>query len=64
MDTKECRHGLRMGCYYCHGGKAAEAAAATARQLAKRPAKVSRLSEKMNDRMTTLNKRLKELRGQ
>ena len=53
-----------MGCYYCHGGKAAEAAAATARQLAKRPAKVSRLSEKMNDRMTTLNKRLKELRGQ
>lgn len=58
---KECKHGLKQGCYYCHR----PSAPAAARQpRARTTTRVSRLSEKMNDRMTSLNRRLKELRGQ
>ena len=56
----ECRHGLKSGCVYCHRGSTP-----VARQPAKkRPAGASRLSEKMNDRMTALKRRLREIRGQ
>lgn len=55
----ECKHGLRHGCVYCHGH-----ATAGARQPGpKRQTKASRLSEKMNDRMTALKQRLQKLRG-
>jgi hypothetical protein len=57
----ECKHGLRQGCFYCHGRPAA--AAVVQAEQKKRP-KASRLSEKMNERMTTLKQRLKKLRGQ
>jgi hypothetical protein len=56
----ECKHGLRHGCAYCHvmttkpGRQAA----------AKKPGKTSRLSDKMNDRMTALKRRLREIRGE
>jgi hypothetical protein len=32
--------------------------------LAKKPTKTSRLSDKMNDRMTALKRRLREIRGE
>jgi hypothetical protein len=55
----ECKHGLRQGCSYCHASPTAPA-----RQPGqKRRAKVSRLSDKMNDRMAALKRRLRELRG-
>ena len=58
----ECKHGMKSGCSYCH---------APAPMIPKRPASVPRprakptkLSEKMNDRMTTLKQRLKKIRGE
>jgi hypothetical protein len=56
----ECKHGLRHGCAYCHAPttKAARASGT------KKPAKPSRLSDKMNDRMTALKRRLREIRGE
>jgi len=57
----ECKHGLKAGCSYCHSHTATR----TARSPApKRTSRSSRLSEQMNDRMTALKKRLKELRGE
>jgi hypothetical protein len=57
----ECKHGLRHGCAYCHG---------TTTRAVSRPAppkkktRASALSEKMNDRMTVLKRRLREIRGE
>jgi hypothetical protein len=56
----ECKHGLRSGCSYCHVGVSAE----VRRPGKKRLAGTSRLSEKMNDRMTALRRRLREIRGE
>jgi hypothetical protein len=61
MDTKsECKHGLKVGCVYCH----ARPTTTTARPASKRPSRSTRLAEQMNDRMTNLKKRLKEIRGE
>ena len=57
----ECKHGLKQGCYYCHGQSTTTAKRAPA---AKKPGRQSALSEKMNDRMTALKQRLRELRGE
>ena len=55
----ECKHGMKSGCSYCHAPTTP-----VMRTLAsKRATRTSRLSEKMNDRMTALNKRLRELRN-
>jgi len=58
----ECKHGMKSGCAYCH---------APAPMIPKRPAAVpkprakpTKLSEKMNDRMTSLKQRLKKIRGE
>jgi hypothetical protein len=56
----ECKHGLKAGCAYCH----ARTSPATAPPAAKRRGRATRLSEQMNDRMTALKRRLKEIRGQ
>ena len=56
----ECKHGMKSGCVYCHGG----AATTPGRPGQKRRTKASRLSEQMNERMTILKKRLRELRGE
>jgi hypothetical protein len=60
--SEECKHGMKSGCVYCH-------APATPTMISKTPAtkkraKSSPLSEKMNDRMTALKKRLKQIRGE
>lgn len=55
-----CKHGLRHGCAYCH----ARTTAAVSPHAPKRRSKASRLSDQMNDRMTTLKKRLREIRGE
>jgi hypothetical protein len=57
----ECKHGMKSGCSYCHAPRpaAARPAAPAPRKRGSSPA----LSEKMNDRMTALKKRLKEIRG-
>jgi hypothetical protein len=61
MDTKsECKHGLRTGCVYCH----ARTTTPPARTGSKRPSRSTRLAEQMNDRMTNLKKRLREIRGE
>jgi histone acetyltransferase (RNA polymerase elongator complex component) len=56
----ECKHGLKSGCAYCHGG----ASARTAAPGGKRPSRASKLSEQMNERMTKLKQRLRQLRGE
>jgi len=55
----ECKHGLRQGCAYCH----APASESVRQSGPKKPAK-TRLSDKMNDRMTALKRRLREIRGE
>jgi hypothetical protein len=55
----ECKHGLKQGCAYCHGR-----AAAITQPEPRRRGKASRLSDKMNDRMTALKQRLRQLRGE
>jgi hypothetical protein len=56
----ECKHGLKGGCSYCH----APAPPAASRPAPRAPrAKPTRLSEKMNDRMTALKQRLRQIRG-
>ena len=59
----ECKHGLKHGCSYCHATTPAVVRQAAAGQPKKRT-KVSALSEKMNDRMTALKRRLREIRGE
>jgi hypothetical protein len=55
----DCKHGLRHGCAYCPAPRSEPV-----RQAApKKPVK-TRLSEQMNDRMTALKRRLREIRGQ
>jgi hypothetical protein len=62
----ECKHGMKSGCAYCHaparGAGPARSAAVT--PPPKRQSRSARLSEQMNDRMTALKRRLKEIRGQ
>jgi radical SAM superfamily enzyme len=57
----ECKHGMQSGCVYCHARTTTSPTVPTA---PKRRTKATRLSEQMNDRMTTLKKRLKQLRGE
>src|SRR2546430_16569735 len=58
----ECKHGLKLGCSYCHASPTAvvRQPAKTRRTRASTP----RLAEQMNDRMTALKRRLRELRGE
>ena len=57
----ECKHGLKHGCAYCH---ARSASPAPAGNKGKRRTGASRLSDQMNDRMTSLKRRLREIRGE
>jgi len=57
----ECKHGLKQGCAYCH---VTATAAATRQPVAKRRTRATKLSDQMNDRMTALKKRLRQLRGE
>ncbi|PYN23521.1 MAG: hypothetical protein DMD99_13835 [Candidatus Rokuibacteriota bacterium] len=57
----ECKHGLKTGCSYCHGTKTPPPRQAAQK---KRMSPLSRLGDKMNDRMTALKRRLRELRGE
>jgi hypothetical protein len=59
-DMSECKHGLRSGCAYCHGRPTPPAAQSDP----KKRGKGNRLSDQMNDRMTSLKRRLRELRGE
>jgi len=57
----ECKHGLKTGCSYCH---VMTPKAPRRPQPKGRPSRAARLSEQMNDRMTALKKRLREIRGE
>jgi hypothetical protein len=57
----ECKHGLKHGCAYCHT-RGASTPPVTSKS--KRRTGASRLSDQMNDRMTTLKRRLREIRGE
>ena len=56
----ECKHGLRTGCSYCHVKRPIPAPPVAQ----KKRGRASPLSEKMNDRVTALKRRLKEIRGE
>ena len=57
----ECKHGLRQGCFYCHNKTTTTA---TSQPPAKKRTKATRLSEQMNERMTNLKQRLRQIRGE
>ena len=57
----ECKHGLRQGCFYCHNKTTTTS---TPQPTAKKRTKATRLSEQMNDRMTNLKQRLRQIRGE
>ncbi|HEX6210018.1 MAG TPA: hypothetical protein VF136_04530 [Methylomirabilota bacterium] len=48
----ECKHGLKSGCAYCHAPSSEMVDKHPGQKKRAKPA--SRLSEKMNDRMTRL----------
>jgi len=56
----ECKHGMKSGCAYCH---VTSPGASRPTTVPKKRAARAPLGEKMNDRMTALNKRLKAIRG-
>jgi hypothetical protein len=56
----ECKHGLKTGCAYCH---VTVSKRSTPTPVPKKRSRTSAMSEKMNDRMTALQRRLKEIRG-
>ena len=58
--TSECKHGLKHGCAYCHVMKPLPTTPAPS----KKKTRGSALSVKMNDRMTALKRRLREIRGE
>ena len=60
--SDECKHGLRSGCAYCHARPATPAAPRA--PGTRRRSRGSAMSEKMNDRMTALQRRLKQIRGE
>jgi DNA repair photolyase len=63
----ECKHGLKHGCVYCHARPTpapARPSSAASRPAPKRASRSTRLSEQMNDRMTNLKKRLRQIRGE
>jgi hypothetical protein len=57
----ECKHGLKHGCAYCH---VTTTPAVSRPAPPKKKTRGSSLSDKMNDRMTALKKRLREIRGE
>jgi hypothetical protein len=57
----ECKHGLKQGCFYCHNRTTTASAPPPA---PKRRTRATRLSEQMNDRMTNLKQRLRQIRGE
>jgi hypothetical protein len=60
----ECKHGMKSGCSYCHAPRPSAGRPTTAAPPPRKRGSSPTLSEKMNDRMTALKKRLKELRGE
>jgi hypothetical protein len=59
----ECKHGLRQGCSYCHV-TTRPPTAVPVQPGQKRRSRSAKLSEQMNDRMTSLQKRLRQIRGE
>ena len=57
---EECKHGMKSGCSYCHASKTP---VRIRPEAPKRRSPSARLADQMNDRMTALNRRLRELRG-
>jgi hypothetical protein len=57
----ECKHGLKQGCFYCHNRTTTTS---ISQPTPKKRTKATRLSEQMNDRMTNLKQRLRQIRGE
>jgi hypothetical protein len=58
----ECKHGLKHGCAYCHAPARTTAPVTAGKTKRRTPG--TRLAEQMNDRMTALKRRLREIRGE
>jgi len=61
VSESECKHGMKSGCVYCHAPAPTMGPKTGGTKKRARP---TPLSDKMNDRMTSLKKRLKEIRGE
>jgi len=61
VSESECKHGMKSGCVYCHAPAPTRVSMSPG---SKKRAWPTPLSDKMNDRMTALKKRLKEIRGE
>ena len=61
----ECKHGMKTGCVYCHVTSPVAIRSTPSRSTPppRKRGSSPALSEKMNDRMTQLKKRLREIRG-
>jgi hypothetical protein len=58
---EECKHGLRSGCSYCHVTRTEIVKQST---QPKKRVRTGSVSDKMNQRMTDLKRRLKQIRGE
>lgn len=58
---EECKHGLRSGCSYCHVTRTEVVKQST---QPKKRVRAGSVSDKMNQRMTDLKRRLKQIRGE
>ena len=62
--SEECKHGMKSGCSYCHAPMRTPPPKQIAQPAAKKRARAGSVGDKMNDRMTTLKRRLKQIRGE
>jgi hypothetical protein len=61
--SSECKHGMKSGCAYCHVPQTGPLAQRASTPVPRKRGTSAAMSEKMNDRMLNLKKRLKEIRG-
>ena len=63
--SEECKHGMKSGCSYCHAPARTPPPKQTGQPGArKRAPRAGSVGDKMNERMTVLKRRLKEIRGE
>ena len=62
--SEECKHGMKSGCSYCHAPMRAPLPKQIAQPGAKKRTRAGSVADKMNERMTVLKRRLKQIRGE
>jgi hypothetical protein len=62
--AEECKHGMKSGCSYCHAPARTPPPKQSGQPRVGKRTRAGSVSDKMNDRMTALKRRLKEIRGE